>query len=219
MIILIWVFWICRLSPKWQNIDCSQLISLFDHYQLQLVYPPGDHCSARNLQQETSLTTFDRLNQLQHLLRTLHRSFVCVCFSWFFTFLAIITHKISSILKWNGYTETHQFGKFFKKCMLIWQPSQYNLAKVFSVRKALLEPHYGGTVNLLASPIVVAQKNKNEKPLPPCHASLVLSTDEAQQHSGRKRQMLLEPSTIFIKQAMKGKFGAERQSFDVTLMK
>ena len=43
---MIWVFWVCRLSPTWYN-DCSQLMSWFDHYQFQLIYPtveqPASH--------------------------------------------------------------------------------------------------------------------------------------------------------------------------------
>ena len=28
---LIWLFWVCRLSPAWYNIDCCQWMSLIDH--------------------------------------------------------------------------------------------------------------------------------------------------------------------------------------------
>ena len=41
----IWIFCVGWLSPKWYNVDCSQLMSRSDHYQLQLVY----HCLARYL--------------------------------------------------------------------------------------------------------------------------------------------------------------------------
>ena len=34
---LIWIFWVYLLSPTWYNINCSQLMSWFDHYQFQLV--------------------------------------------------------------------------------------------------------------------------------------------------------------------------------------
>ena len=44
-------------------------MSRFDYYQLQLVYPTVDHYPARNLQHETSQTTFDKFDQSQHLLR------------------------------------------------------------------------------------------------------------------------------------------------------
>ena len=36
--LLIWIFWVCQISPTWYNIDCSQLMSRFDPYQLQLVF-------------------------------------------------------------------------------------------------------------------------------------------------------------------------------------
>ena len=65
---LIWVFWVCRLSPACYNVDCSQLMSWLDHYQLQLVYQTVEHRPVRNLQHEISLTTSDTLNQSQPLL-------------------------------------------------------------------------------------------------------------------------------------------------------
>ena len=46
---LIWIFWVCRLSPTWYNVDCSQLMSRFDRYQLPLAYPTMEHGPARNL--------------------------------------------------------------------------------------------------------------------------------------------------------------------------
>lgn len=39
MIFKIWIYSVCWLSPKWYNVDCSQLMSRFYHCQLQLVYP------------------------------------------------------------------------------------------------------------------------------------------------------------------------------------
>ena len=38
--------------PAWCNVDCSQLMSQFDHYQLQLVYSMEEHHQARNLAQK-----------------------------------------------------------------------------------------------------------------------------------------------------------------------
>ena len=72
--LLIWIFWVCWLSPEWYNVDC-QLTSQLDHYQLQLVYPTVEHRPARNLQLKTSQTNFDTFNQSQHLFHTLHKSF------------------------------------------------------------------------------------------------------------------------------------------------
>ena len=36
--LLIKIFWVCQLSPEWYNVDCSQLMSWFDGYWLQLLY-------------------------------------------------------------------------------------------------------------------------------------------------------------------------------------
>ena len=63
------------LSHMWYNVHCSQLMSRFDRYQLQLVYPTVEHRPVRNLQHESSQTAFDMFNQSQHLLHTLHKSF------------------------------------------------------------------------------------------------------------------------------------------------
>ena len=57
------------------NIDCSQVMSQFDCYQLQLVYPTMEHHPARNLQHKPLQTIFDTFDQSQHLLHTLHKSF------------------------------------------------------------------------------------------------------------------------------------------------
>ena len=92
---LIWIFWVCRLSLAWYNVDHSQLMSRFDRYQLQLVYPTMEHCPARNLQHETSQTTFDTFDQSQHLFHILHKS---LCFSCIFTFLEIIKHNMAKML-------------------------------------------------------------------------------------------------------------------------
>ena len=102
---LIWIFWVCRLSTSWYNIDCSQLMSRFDCYQLQLVYLTMEHHAVRNLQHETSQTTFDMFNQ--YLLHTLCKSFsvfrLCFYLSW--NNKAIYAKNVgfflpSSILKW-----------------------------------------------------------------------------------------------------------------------
>ena len=52
---------------------------------------PARACPARNLQQETSQTTFDTFDQSQHLLHTRHKSFLC--FSCTCTFLEMIKHN------------------------------------------------------------------------------------------------------------------------------
>ena len=73
---LIWLFWACCLSPMWYNIDCSQLMSWFDCYKLQLVYLTVEHHPVRNLQHKTSQTTFNTFNQSKHVLHTLPKLFV-----------------------------------------------------------------------------------------------------------------------------------------------
>ena len=94
--ILIWIFWVCQLSPVWYKVDYTQLMSPFVSYQLQLVYLTMEHRPLRNLQHETSQTTFDTFDQSQHLLHTLQQSFLHV--SCVFTFLEIIKHDILTML-------------------------------------------------------------------------------------------------------------------------
>ena len=72
---LIWIFWVCHLSSVWYNVDCSQLMSLFDQSQLQQVYLTVEHHPARHLQHKTLQTTFDMVKQSQQFLHTLHKSF------------------------------------------------------------------------------------------------------------------------------------------------
>ena len=62
----------------WYDNDCSQLMSQFDCYQLQLVYPTMEHRPSRNLQHGTLQTIFDMFDQSQDLPHTLHKSFLCV---------------------------------------------------------------------------------------------------------------------------------------------
>ena len=78
----------------WYNVDCSQLMSRFDHYQLHLAYLTVERRPTRNLQHETSQTTFDTFDQSQHLLHTLYKSFFFLHFSCVFTFLEIIKHRM-----------------------------------------------------------------------------------------------------------------------------
>ena len=86
---LIWIIWVHQLSPLSYNAGCPQLISGFDHYHLQLINLTGEHHPTRNLQRETSKTTFGMFDVLQYLLHTLHKSYFVfkrvVCFfnlSW-----------------------------------------------------------------------------------------------------------------------------------------
>ena len=112
---LIWIFWVCWLSPKWCNVDCSQLMSWFDRYQLQLVYLTREHGPGRNLQQETLQTSFNLFNQSQNFAKhhILNRAST-------FIFLEIIEHTIPQMLlllfhleNWSGYTKFTNFDFFF----------------------------------------------------------------------------------------------------------
>ena len=58
----------------WYSVNCCQLMSQFDYYQLQLVYLTVEHCSVRSLQHETLPTIFDTFRQSQRLLHTQHKS-------------------------------------------------------------------------------------------------------------------------------------------------
>ena len=70
-----------RLSLTWCNIDCSQLMSWSNCYQLQLVYPTLEHCPVKNLQHETE----------NHFWQARHKSFLH--FSCIVTFLVAMKRK------------------------------------------------------------------------------------------------------------------------------
>ena len=76
---LIWIFWICWLSPSWYNIDYSQWMYWFDWYQFQLIYLTMEQHSAKNLQHKTSQTTIDTFTAPSH---TLHKS-LCISVMFF----------------------------------------------------------------------------------------------------------------------------------------
>ena len=92
--------------PHGIKVDCSQWMSQFDCYQLQLVYPMVKHHSVRNLHQETSQTTFDTFNHSRNLLHTLQKSFftfqLCFYLSWRdkASYAKNVYFLSSSILKW-----------------------------------------------------------------------------------------------------------------------
>ena len=121
--------------PRGVTLILLNLLFWFDRYQLQLVYPTVQHRPARNLQHKASQTTFDMFDQSQHLLHTLHKSFLC--FTCVFTFLEIIKHNMLKMLFSPIFSikmtiqKFTSFDKFFLKCMLIWQLSQYKLTKLF----------------------------------------------------------------------------------------
>ena len=101
---LIWIFWVCLLSPLWYNIDHSQLMSQFDSYQLQLVYPTMEWEISSMKLRKPLLT-----HSISHSIFSIHCTNVFLYFSCVFTFLEIIKHDMpkmllfflpSSILKW-----------------------------------------------------------------------------------------------------------------------
>ena len=139
--LLIWVFWVCQLSPTWYNADCSQLMSSFDHYQPQMVYPTyrgtsfGKKCPAWNLTNH-----FWHIQSVRTLSPYTAQIFLCVCVSVVFTFLEIIKHNMPkccvflSIFTIKMATQKLTNLDVFFKCMLIWQLSQYNLTKLFHMK-------------------------------------------------------------------------------------
>ena len=129
---LIWIFWVCQLSPSWYNADCFQLMSQCDHYQVQLVYSITEHHTVRNLQHKTSQNTFDTLDQSQHL-SSYTAQIVFVFQGVFNLFFVIINHnwwKCCFLLSiFNNKMATQKFtsfDEFFFKCMLMCQLIQTN---------------------------------------------------------------------------------------------
>ena len=111
--LLFWIFWVCRLSPMWYNIDCSQLMSWFDCCQLQFVSLTVEH------QQEIFSTKLSKpllTCLISHSTFCIHYTNLFLCFSWVFTFLEIIKQnmlKMSLIFfrlqYYNDYTKIHEF--------------------------------------------------------------------------------------------------------------
>ena len=121
---------ILSMSSISQVVQCWLfLMSQFDRYQLQLYQTMG-HRPARNLQHETSQTTFVTFDQSQCLLHTLHRSFILHS-SCVFTFLEILKHNtmkmfhFSSILNIKMAAQKFtNFDKFLKN--VCWYDSCHN---------------------------------------------------------------------------------------------
>ena len=124
---LIWIFWVCRLSPTLYNIDRSQCLNLIAINSTGL-----PNCGA------SSSERFAAQNFANHFwhVRVSHSTFSTHCtnlflrFSCVFTFLEIIKHNMpkmlffSSIFNIKMATEKFtNFDKSFFKCTLIWQLS------------------------------------------------------------------------------------------------
>ena len=118
---LMWIFWVCWLSPTWYNVDCSQLMSWFGHSG-QLIYTFMEHRPMRNLQHETLQTTFDTFNQSQHLLHTLPKSFLH--FSCLFTFLGVIKHNMPKYCFFIFHMKIHKI--FNTKIPQFWEVFFFN---------------------------------------------------------------------------------------------
>ena len=122
--------------PRGITIYCSHLMSQFDRYQLQLVYPS----IGSNIQQEISSTKlckplFDTFYHSQHILHILH-FFFFLAFQLHFTFLEVIKHDMLKMLLFssifiNMLHKTSPILIRFLKCKLIGQLSQYSLTKWF----------------------------------------------------------------------------------------
>ena len=81
---LIWMFWVCLLSPIWCSVDHFQCLDLIAINLNWSTWPWS--IIQWNLQHKTLQTTFDAFNQSQHLLHSLHKSFFAFqlhfCLSW-----------------------------------------------------------------------------------------------------------------------------------------
>ena len=114
---LIWIFWICQVSPAWYNIDHSQYLHLIT---INLSW------SARSwsiIQQDTS-SMKHRKPVLTCLISPSTFSIHCTNLFWhfscIFTFLKIIKHNMPERLLfffhlqyWNGYPKLHQIWCYF----------------------------------------------------------------------------------------------------------
>ena len=108
--------------PMWYNIYCSQLISWFDHHQLQLLYSIMEDCPVRNFQTKLHKPLLTHLISYStfFIQGSLHFSFI-------FTFLEIIKYNMMKVLLFSStlnlklaIQQFTNFGKFSIKCTLIW---------------------------------------------------------------------------------------------------
>ena len=101
---LIWIFPVCRLSPVWYNVDCSQLISRFDRYQLQLVY-----LTVEIVQREISSSKLRKpllTCSISHSTFSIHCTNLFLRFSCVFTFLEIIKHNMPKMLLFSFHLQS-----------------------------------------------------------------------------------------------------------------
>ena len=87
---LIWIFRVCWLSPAWYNVDCFQLMSRFEHYQLQLVY----------------LTIIQREISSTKLCKPLFKKLINFWLHWFF----IAVRRLSLFVSSRSYSSLRCMG-------------------------------------------------------------------------------------------------------------
>ena len=88
----------CHLSPMWYNVDCSQLVSRFDHSQLQLVYLIVERIVQREISSSTKLRKPLLTRSISHSTFSILCTNLFLCFSCVFTFLEIIKHNMPKML-------------------------------------------------------------------------------------------------------------------------
>ena len=84
---------------------------------------------------------YDLTHSISHSTFSTYCTNLFLHFSYFFTFLEIIKRNMpkcclsSFVFNTKMTTQKSNFGSFFFKCTLIWQPSQYDLTKLFQMKK------------------------------------------------------------------------------------
>ena len=132
---MIWIFWVCCLSPVWYNIHCSLLMSQFDH-QLQLVYSTWSI-----VQQDTSSTKLGKpllTCSISHSTFSIHctKFFVSVAFLLFLKWKNVICQN-SFLISYIFQVATQKFTNFdmfFKNACWCQQLFQHNLTKLFLLK-------------------------------------------------------------------------------------
>ena len=93
---LIWIFWVCRLSPMWYNVDCFQLLFWCDCHQLN-----WSTLRWSIVQQEISSTKLHKpplTHSISHSTFSIYCTNLFLHFSCVFTFLEITKHNMPKML-------------------------------------------------------------------------------------------------------------------------
>ena len=88
-----------RVGHNWCDLAAAAAKGIIDLYQLQPVYSTEQHCPMKNIQHKTSQTNSDKFTQSQHLMHTLHKSFLCI--------------SVAFLLSWNNKTQYAKNTAFF----------------------------------------------------------------------------------------------------------